>query len=169
MATAIEVHGLKNLLAELRKYEPTLYKAISTELLSGSQQLVNAVGSDFPSRPLKNWPSSPARLGEARLPAYSSGKARKGVKAVVARKNGILRLEQRDAGGAVYDSAGGANISLFVKNLDKHLKTKSKPPKTRSRVMYSSVRQHIGLVEADILKIIGKTEKMIQTKIVRDS
>ena len=35
--------------------------------------------------------------------------------------------------------------------------------------MYSSVRQHIGLVEADILKIIGKTDKMVEAKIVRDA
>jgi hypothetical protein len=172
MAFTIEVHGLKNLLGELRKFEPELYKTIRDDLLMGANDLVQAVGADFPQQPLKNWHSTGGRKGKSRLPAYDASKARKGIKAVVptsGRKSGILRIEQRDAGGQVYDAAGGKSISRFVQNLDKKGNTRSKPPKPRSRLMFTSVADHIKLVEDDILKAIGKTEKMIETKIVRDA
>ena len=170
MAATIEVHGLNELLRELRKYEPALYKTIRDELVNGAQPLTSAVGDDFPEKPLKYWHTSGERRGKARMPAYNAGKARRGVKAVVVRggrSKGVLRLEQRDAGGQVYDAAGSKSMSRFVKNLDKHAPTKSKPPKSRSRLMYSSVAANMGLVEDDILKAIGKTDKMIQTRILQ--
>jgi len=172
MASTIEVHGLKSLLGELRKVEPELYKTIRNDLLNGSNDLVRAVGADFPEQPLKNWHSTGGRKGKSRLPPYNAAKASKGIKAVVptsGRKSGILRIEQRDAGGQVYDAAGSKSISRFVSNLDKKGNTKSKPPKPRSRLMFTSVADHMGLIEDNILKAIGKTEKMIQTRIIRDA
>jgi hypothetical protein len=170
MADTIEVHGLNELLRELRKYEPEMYKMIRKELLDGAQPLSSAVGSDFPDKPLKYWHSSGDRRGNAKMPPYIAGKARRGIKATVVRggrSKGVLRLEQRDAGGQVYDAAGSKSMSRFVKNLDKHAPTKSKPPKSRSRLMYSSVAANMGLVEDNILKAIGKTDKMIQTRILQ--
>jgi len=170
MASTIEVHGLNELLRELKKYEPTLYKTIRKELLDGAKPLTKAVGSDFPAKPLEYWHSSGERRGKAKMPPYIAGKARRGVKAVVVRggrAKGVMRLEQRDAGGQVYDAAGSKSMSRFVKNLDKHAPTKSKPPKSRSRLMYASVADNMGLVEDNILKAIKQTDRMIQTRIMQ--
>lgn len=172
MASAIEVHGLKGLLGELRKFEPEMYKSIRDDLLMGANDLVQAVGNDFPQQPLKNWHSTGGRKGKSRLPAYNAAKARKGIKAVVVtsgRKSGILRIEQRDAGGAVYESAGGKSLSRFVQNLDKKGNIRSKPPKPRSRLMFTSVADHFELIENDILKAISRTEKMIELRIIREA
>lgn len=166
----IEVYGLKQTLTELKKVEPTLYKQISQDLISGATDLTQAVGSEFPKAPLANWHTSGGRRGYARMPAYNSAQAAKGVKAKVLtnrKKSGILRIEQTNAGGQVYDAAGGKSASRFVMNLDKHLRTKSNPPKPRSRVLYGGVARHMDLVEDRIQKVIKSTEKYIQARIVR--
>ena len=166
----IEVHGLRETLTELRKLEPTLYKEIRDNLVNGASDLTQAVGNEFPEKPLKNWHTSGQRRGEARMPPYSGSSAAKGVKAAVItsrKKNGILRIEQRNAGGQVYDAAGGKSASRFVMNLDKRLATKSRPPKARSRVLYGGVARHMDLVERKIQKVINDTEKHIQVVIMR--
>jgi hypothetical protein len=167
---AIEVHGLRETLAELRKYEPELFKEMRSDLMTSSGPLTSAVGSNFPALPLKNWHTSGGRRGEKRMPPYNRSSAVKGIKPVLitgGRRNGILRIEQKDAGGQVYDSAGGrSSDSRFVKNLDKRSLIKSNPPRSRSRVMYSSVAEHMNLVEYNINRIIKKVDQRIQTRIV---
>lgn len=166
----IEVHGLNKTLAELRKVEPTLYKNIRKELLDGARPLSAAVGKEFPDKPLARWHTANERRGDARMPPYIGAKAQRGIKAKVitsGRKSGVLRLEQSDAGGQVYDSAGGNTVGRFVKNLDKHLSTKSKPPKSRSRVMFGSVARNMWIVEDQIIAAIKKTETYIEARIVR--
>lgn len=170
MAFTIEVHGLNQLLGELRKYEPTMYKQIRDELLAGARPLTTNVGSAYPAKPLKYWHSSNERRGDARMPPYVQSKAAKGVRAVVStsgKKSGILRIEQKDAGGQVYDAAGSKSWSWFVANLDKSSSTRSRPPKTRSRLLYTSVAANMDLVEEQVLQAIRKTDKMIETRIVR--
>ena len=165
----IEVHGLRETLAELRKYEPQLYKEIRSDLLTSSGPLASKVGNNFPLQPLSNWHSSGGRRGKSRLPAYNKAKVAKGVKPVLitgGRKNGILRIEQKDAGGQVYDSAGGKSNTRFVQNLDKRSLVKSHPPKSRSRIMYTSVATHLNLVEFNIQQVIQRVDKQIQTRIV---
>lgn len=166
----IEVHGLNETLGALRKLEPTLYKNIRDDLVGGAKDLTSAVGKDFPAKPLANWHTRGDRRGDARMPPYNGASAQKGVKAKVLtqrNKSGILRLEQSNAGGQVYDAAGGETAGRFVKNLDKHLATKSKPPRNRSRVMYGSVAKNLYLVEDKIRAVIKDTEKYIQAQIVR--
>jgi hypothetical protein len=166
----IEVHGLNETLGALRKVEPVLYKKIRNDLVGGAKDLTTAVGKDFPNKPLEHWHSSGERRGKARMPPYSPNGAQRGVKAKVLtsrKKSGILRIEQSNAGGQVYDAAGGDTAGRFVKNLDKHLSTKSKPPRNRSRVMYGSVAGNLHLVEDRIRAVIKDTEKYIQAQIVR--
>jgi hypothetical protein len=166
---AIEVYGLRETLAQLRKVEPTLYKEIRQNLIISTTDLTQAVGNEFPEKPLKNWHQSGARRGEARMPPYNAANAAKGVKAKTPtsrKNNAILRIEQSNAGGQIYDAAGGKNAGRFVMNLDKHLRVKSKPPRARSRVMYGGVARHLNLVEDKIQKVINSTEKLIQKRIV---
>lgn len=165
---AIEVYGLRETLNELRKVEPTLYKNIRQDLLQSASPLTQAVGAEFPTKPLRNWHESGGRRGDARMPPYSGARAAKGVKAKAitsGRRNGILRIEQTNAGGQVYDAAGGKSAGRFVMNLDKRLQTKSRPPRARSRVLYGGVARHMNIVEAQIQKVINSTERLIQIRI----
>jgi hypothetical protein len=166
----IEVYGLRQTLTELKKVEPTLYKKISQDLISGASELTQATGREFPQKPLKNWHTSGDRRGYSRMPPYNGASASRGVKAKVLTrgvKSGILRIEQTNAGGQVLDAAGGKSAGRFVMNLDKHLSTKSKPPKPRSRVLYGGVARHMGLVEDRIREVIKSTEKYIQVRITK--
>jgi hypothetical protein len=169
MAVAIEVHGLKETLNELRKYEPELYKAIVNEFRTGTSPLLKAVGLQYPERPLKNWHQTAERVGKARMPPYTREKAQRGLRTVVSnnrRNQGVVRIEQKDAGGQVFDTAGSRSMSRFVKNLDKRNPTKSKPPKKRSRYLYTAVEANLHIVEDQLGDAIAKTDKLIQARIV---
>jgi hypothetical protein len=169
MTTTIRTHGIKELLVELRKLEPELHKALKTDLVNTAKPLAAKVGAGFPKTPLDNWKKT-GRSGKARMPAYQAGAVAKGVKPVYAsslKRDAILRIEQKNAGGQVYDSAGSRSNPSFVRNLDKHLTTKSRLGKSRSRVLYSGVKKNINMVEKPIADVIRRLERRIQQTIVR--
>lgn len=169
MAIAIEVYGLKETLRELQKYQPELYKEISQQFRDGAAPLLQSVGKDYPYKPLKNWHETNKRVGKSRLPPYTQAKAQKGLVATfktTRRYDGILRIEQKDGGAQVYDTAGGRTLNQFVKNLDKRSPTKSKPSKNRSRYLFTSVEANLNLIEDQIQEAIDKTDKLIQIRIV---
>jgi hypothetical protein len=103
------------------------------------------------------------------------GKARAGVKPIAgtgsSRGKGqvILRIQQKDAGAQVYDSAGRGNYetvgSTFINNLDKKSPTKSKRGITRSRIMFGAVKGNEAMIERDVLEII-KTVDAYTTKAI---
>lgn len=182
MGLQVDVYGVRETLAELRKYEKETYKTITNDLKLSAQPAADAVGRQFPDEPLANWHTSGGRKGKARLPEYNSASARKRVKVAVSTskprgnsEHGLIRLQQSDAGGQVYDSAGsvtaGGQGSMatagqkFVSNLDKHLKTKSRQGRTRSRVMYPATKKNLPLiekaVEVSIRKIDGEVQKRL--------
>lgn len=174
----VDVVGLKDLLADLRKFDRDLYKEVANVLKTSAQPVANAVGAEFPSEaPLERWHQT-GRVGKARLPGYDGAKARRGVKPVVYSGNkfvgknvGILRLQQMDAGGAVFDGAGskmgnprGEN---FIKNLDKYTPTKSKGNGKRSRVMFPATARHLPMVEQSVAQAINTVESRIRANIVQ--
>jgi hypothetical protein len=176
----VDVYGVRETLAELRKYEVETFKTIKKDLMLSAQPAAVAVGQEFPDEPLMNWHSSGDRRGKARMPPYSGSAAKSKVKVAVVSKRptgqqkyGLIRLQQMDAGAQVYDSAGsvtaGGQGSMatagqkFISNLDKHLTTKSRQGRYRSRVMYPATQKHLPLienaVEASILKIDGEVQR----------
>jgi hypothetical protein len=183
MAVKVDVYGVRETLAELRKYERTAYNIIEKDLKTSAKPAADAVGREFPEEPLMNWHTSGARLTtESNLPPYIGNSAKKKVRVAVSTKkptgigqHGIVRLQQMDAGGQVYDTAGsdiggarGAGASAgqkFVANLDKHLNVKTKKGKYRSRVMYPATEKHLPLiekaVEVSIRKIDGEVQKRL--------
>jgi hypothetical protein len=182
MTVKVDVYGVRETLAELRKYERKAYDIIEKDLKLSAQPAAKAVGSEFPDEPLMNWHTSGGRKGAARLPEYNGGKARSKVRVAVSTKkptgigqHGLIRLQQSDAGGQVYDTAGsdigaarGAGAEAgqkFVANLDKRLKTKTTKDKYRSRVMYPATEKHLPLiekaVEVSIRKIDGEVQKRL--------
>jgi hypothetical protein len=169
MQTTITTHGLKQLLIELKQLEPELHKALRKELVSAARPLAVKVGSGYPTKPLDNWSTS-KRVGLKRMPPYRHALAVKGVKPVYAtstNRSAILRIAQSNAGGQVYDSAGGKSQPSFVVNLDKHLGTKSRRGRSRSRVLYAGVKQNIRMIDRPIAEVINRLEDKIQRKIAR--
>ena len=182
MGMKIEVYGVRETLAELRKYERTAYNTIEQDLKLSAKPAADAVGREFPVEPLLNWHTSGGRKGKARLPEYNGAKAKNKVRVAVSTKkptgigqHGLIRLQQSDAGGQVYDTAGsvvgggrGAGATAgekFVANLDKHLKVKTREGKYRSRVMYPATKKNLPLieqaVEVSIRKIDGEVQKRL--------
>ena len=185
MAVKLDVYGVRETLAELRKYERETYTRITNDLKLSAEPAARAVGSKFPNEPFRrksNWHISGGRKGTSRMPPYVGSSAKKGVKVVIStskprgsNQHGLIRLQQTDAGGAVYESAGsatkaakgaGAAVSQrFISNLDKQGNTKSRKGSTRSRVMYSQTKKNLPLiekaVEASIRKIDGEVQKRL--------
>lgn len=173
LALQIDVTGLQGLLEHLRKYDRDLYKQISDELKTAAQPLANRVGAEFPSRPpLTHWHETGRRVGKARLPGYNANNVRSGVKPIVysgsrfVNKNvGILRLQQMNAGGAIYDGAGSAMANprgdRFIQNLDKHTVVKSSGSGFRSRVMYPATKKNMPTIEDAVRKAIDNQNNRI--------
>jgi hypothetical protein len=182
MGINVDVYGVRETLAELRKYEKQAYKTIADDLKLSAKPAADAVGREFPSEPLLNWHTSGGRKGKARLPQYNGATAKNKVRVAVSTKkptgigeHGLIRLQQSDAGGQVYDTAGsnigaarGSGASAgqkFVANIDKHLKVKTKQGRYRSRVMYPATEKHLPLiekaVEVSIRKIDGEVQKRL--------
>ena len=182
MGMKLDVYGVRETLAELRKYERDAYNIIEKDLKLSAKPAADAVGREFPSEPLLNWHTSGGRKGKARLPEYNGSAAKSKVRVAVSTKkptgigqHGLIRLQQSDAGGQVYDIAGsnigaarGSGASAgqkFVANLDKHLKVKTKQGRYRSRVLYPATEKHLPLiekaVEVSIRKIDGEVQKRL--------
>lgn len=182
MGIKVDVYGVRETLVELRKYERETYNAIEQDLKLSAQPAATAVGSEFPDKPLRNWHGGTRRKGKARLPAYNGVSAKSKVRVAVSTKkptgvnqHGLIRLQQMDAGGQVYDTAGsdiggarGTSATAgqrFVANLDKHTRVKTKQGRYRSRVMYPATEKHLPLiekaVEVSIRKIDGEVQKRL--------
>ena len=182
MGMKIEVYGVRETLAELRKYERSAYTIIEKDLKLSAQPAADAVGREFPTEPLLNWHTSGGRKGKSRLPEYKGAAAKSKVRVALSTKkpngvgqHGLIRLQQSDAGGQVFDAAGsvvgsgrGSGASAgqkFVANLDKHLKVKTKQGKYRSRVMYPATEKHLPLIEKAVEVSIRKIDADVQKRL----
>jgi hypothetical protein len=175
----LDATALKALLSELRFYDKELYKEITKALVGSAQPIATAVGTAFPGKaPLKNWHQTNRRKGEARLPGYNAANVRRGVKAVVPRPKSysggfgvrpILRLEQKNAAGAIFDTAGSAMANAkgerFIKNLDKHARVRSKGDGFRSRIMYPFTKRNMPLVEKSVALTIKAQNGRIRARL----
>lgn len=179
MASEIKFYGINETLFYLKNYEKELFNEFKKKLGDAAKPLADLVGSRFPSEsPLQNWHTSGERVGIKRLPPYNAT-ARTKVKAIsggTTRRNatggrGILRIQQMDAGGQVYDSAGSgsyeSNRSTFINNLDKHAKVKSRRGATRSRIMFGAVKNNEAMVEEAVLKVVKEVD-VLTTKRIND-
>lgn len=176
----IEVYGVAQAVRELRNLEPTLYKQLVRDLRSSAKPLAEAVANEFPDEPLLNWEGDGSR-GKNDFPSYKTSTVRARVRPAIMTSKpktpssyGILRIEQMDAAGAIYDSAGSKTAASkdtdggrFIMNLDKRLRTKSKKGQTRSRVLYPQTQKYLPLVFPAIERTIAATEKSVQDSIMR--
>ena len=178
----VDVYGVRETLAELRKYEAQTFKRIKDDLIQSAKPAAEAVGRKFPEEPLMNWHSSGGRLSsKSRLPPYNAASARSKVKVVVMTKKprnqaqyGLIRLQQMDAGGQVYDTAGSATLGSqgsaasagqkFISNLDKR-GVKSKANGFRSRIMYPQTKKNLPLIEKAVEASIRKIDSEVQKRL----
>lgn len=160
-----QVTGLNDTLRALKLFEPELYAKLRRDLVNDAKDFADEVGSKFPTKPLRWWKDS-GRAGNARLPGYNASRARAKIKPVAGtgREHGkgrvILRLQQMDGGGQVFDSAGGANAkSQFVKNLDKHSRVKSRGGRYRSRIVFPYTKKNAPRVQVMVADVVAELEK----------
>jgi len=177
MANEIKFYGINETLFYLKNYEKELYQQFKTDLADAAKPLTTLVGSRFPAKSLQNWHSSGGRVGVKRLPPYNGTKAQNQVKAItggMTKRNAqggraILRIQQRDAGGQVYDSAGVGTYesknSTLIQNLDKHTKVKSVRGKTRSRIMFGAVNANKPMIEEAVIKVVQKVDEQTTKRI----
>jgi hypothetical protein len=184
MGIKVDVYGVRETLAELRKYERVTFNRISSDLKTSAKPAANAVGRAFPDEPLLNWHTSGGRLSsKSRLPPYNGASAKSKVRVAISTKkptgigqHGLIRIQQMDAGGQVYDWAGSVTAGRqgsmatagqkFVSNLDKHLRTKSKGGgKSRSRIMYPFTEKNLPLIEKAIEISIRKIDGEVQKRL----
>lgn len=157
------VTGISDTLRALKLFEPELYKKLRTELVTDATPLATAVGANYPDRPLRWWKQS-GRAGQARLPGYSATRARTKVKAIAGtgREHGkgraVLRLQQMDGGGMVFDTAGSKTTSQFVLNLDKG-RRQSRTGKFRSRIIYPFTKKNKPMIEKIMKKTVDELAK----------
>lgn len=176
MTIRFETYGIREAIAELRKYDRSMYEVIVKDLRDKGQPLASKVADAFPMQPFRrvsNWRTE----GRSKngFPPYNGARVRAGVrpaittaKPQVGRPTGIYRLEQKDGGGAVYDGAGRKTSSQFTTNLDRPYSTKSSSGKLRSRVMYGTMLANMNLVQEIIDETISKTNKIVQDNILRN-
>jgi hypothetical protein len=175
MATELKFYGINETVRYLKEYEKDLYKSLRKDLVTKANPLAQLVGSRFPATPLSNWHSSGGRRGAVDMPPYMVGKAKAGVKPIAgtgsSRGKGqvILRIQQKDAGGQVFDSAGRGNYetsgSTFINNLDSKSRSKSKRGTPRSRIIFGAVKGNEKMIEQDVLEVI-KTVDAYTTKAI---
>lgn len=178
----IEVYGVAEAIRELKDLDKKAYNRIVRDLKTSAQPLARAVGQEFPEEPLMNWHTSGERLKTAsRFPPYNGAAVRSSVKVAFntrLRKRsdtvGIVRIQQMDGAGMIYDSAGKqSRLSKqfpeagrqFIHNLDKHLTTKSVEGQTRSRIMYPATKKHLKLLYPAIQESLDRTCKVIEQNI----
>lgn len=179
LSVRLDATALKGLLNELRFYDKELYKEITKTLAASAEPIATAVGTAFPGKPpLSNWHQTNRRVGVARLPGYNAANVRRGVKAVVPRpktyKGGfgvvpILRLEQKNAAGAIFDTAGSAMANAkgerFIRNLDARSRITSKGGGFRSRIMYPFTKRNMPLVEKSVALTIKAQNGRIRARL----
>lgn len=171
--STMQVYGIKETLQELRKFDRDLFNNLRKELKTSATPLAQAVGKDFPSKPLSGWMGAGRTVSG--FPRYTGSTAQRGVKAapvrVSRRDPHILRIVQKDAAGAVFDGAGSKSQTAvavrFARNLDSKTPTRSKNGRTRSRVLYPSVKRQMPLVEGAVNKAVNNIERQTANRISR--
>ena len=172
--TAVRVEGIGTVVKYLRDYEPEVLKQLRTDLQTTGRVIAANAAQGFALDPLQRWHSDAERRGPSRMPGYNAARARAGVKPVTTLRPPrpgvgqapVLRIAQMDAGGQVYDSAGSQSATRFVKNLDKHLRTKSMQGKTRSRGLFAGVKAQEEQIEAAFRITTAKVDEYIQQAIL---
>lgn len=171
------VRGLGEAMATLQKIAPELVKEARKEMRDVVKPMQAAAKGLVPDeRPLSRWSESDgrgrtkdvARSGNARMPAWNSGAAKRRIGFRITKKTLkggrgriiLLRMIQNDPAGAVFDIAGSAGGGTFGANLNKkHRKT--------SRTMWPAADKHLPTVQEGIRNAQARMEDTINRQLKR--
>jgi hypothetical protein len=111
---AVELRGNSDLRKALRQFAPDLDKELKLELRKAMQPVVRKARGDVEANPMSNWNASSSDT--AKFPRYSASVVSKGIgfSTGVTKKNkngfnGMAKVYNKTAAGAIYEQAGVKN------------------------------------------------------------
>jgi hypothetical protein len=162
--TSIQVQGINEAIRSLNKIQPGLRKEFNNEARTIAKPATDAVRDAYKFVPLsgmnRKW-AGPAVKGRRVFP-FTIVKARKGVDVVFntdRRSTGTISIVQRDAGTAIFETAGRKNPNPLGDSLGE-----LSPGRTRliGPVVYSRKNEIERVMEKMALRIINRVNRELQ-------
>jgi hypothetical protein len=159
--TSIEVKGINEAIRSLNKIQPGLRKEFNNEARAIAQPATDAVRNAYRFVPLsgmnRQW-AGPA-VKERKVFPWNLDKARKGVDVVFntdRRTTGVINIVQRDAGTAIFETAGRKNPNPLGNSLG-YLS----PGRTRiiGPVVYSRREEIAAVMSKFVSRVINRVNK----------
>ena len=166
VSTTVEVVGLKQTINSLRKIDPQLQKDFKADATAIAQPAINAGKAVYTRVPISNFAKDWTQKKDGRrIKGFSIDKARNGVKMRFdTRRNavGVILIEQKDQGAAIFEVAGRKNSN----RLDTSLRIAGYPVSAgRTRLIGPAVYKARRGIEAEMLKMIKSTITTVQKDI----
>ena len=165
-STTVEVVGLKQTINSLRKIDAQLQKDFKADATAIAQPAINAGKAVYTRVPISNFANDWTQKKDGRrIKGFSIDKARNGVKMRFdTRRNavGVILIEQKDQGAAIFEFAGRKNSN----RLDTSLRIAGYPVSAgRTRLIGPAVYKARRGIEAEMLKMIKSTITTVQKEI----
>jgi len=162
--TSVEIAGINEAIRSLNKIEPGLRKQFNNDARVIAQPATDAVKNAYKFVPLsgmeRKW-AGPAVKGRKVFP-FTLAKAKRGVDVVFntdRRSLGVINIVQRDAGTAIFETAGRKNDNPLGNSLGE-----LSPGRTRliGPVVYSKRRELEDGMRRLALKIVNRVNKELR-------
>ena len=166
VSTTVEVVGLKQTINSLRKIDPQLQKDFKADATAIAQPAINAGKAVYTRIPISNFANDWTQKKDGRrIKGFSVDKAQSGVKMRFnTRRNavGVILIEQKDQGAAIFEVAGRKNSN----RLDTSLRIAGYPVSAgRTRLIGPAVYKARRGIEGEMLKMIKSTITTVQKDI----
>ena len=166
VSTTVEVVGLKQTINSLRKIDPQLQKDFKADATAIAQPAINAGKTAYTRVPISNFANNWTQKKDGRrIKGFSVDKAQSGVKMRFdTRRNavGVILIEQKDQGAAIFEVAGRRNSN----RLDNSLRIAGYPVSAgRTRLIGPAVYKARRGIEGEMLKMIKSTITTVQKDI----
>ena len=164
--TTIEVVGLKQTINGLGKIDKQLQKDFKADATAIAQPAINAGKAAYTRVPISNFANDWTQKKDGRrIKGFSVDKAQSGVKMRFdTRRNavGVILIEQKDQGAAIFEVAGRKNSN----RLDTSLRIAGYPVSAgRTRLIGPAVYKARRGIEGEMLKMIKNTMTVVQKEI----
>ena len=165
-STTVEVVGLKQTINSLRKIDAQLQKDFKADATAIAQPAINAGKAVYTRVPISNFANDWTQKKDGRrIKGFSIDKAQSGVKMRFdTRRNavGVILIEQKDQGAAIFEVAGRKNSN----RLDTSLRIAGYPVSAgRTRLIGPAVYKARRGIEGEMLKMIKSTITTVQKEI----
>ena len=163
VSTTVEVVGLKQTINSLRKIDPQLQKDFKADATAIAQPAINAGKAVYTRVPISNFAKDWTQKKDGRrIKGFSIDKAQSGVKMRFdTRRNavGVILIEQKDQGAAIFEVAGRKNSN----RLDTSLRIAGYPVSAgRTRLIGPAVYKARRGIEGEMFKMIQGTITTVQ-------